>query len=122
MYGEGVVNINTANVPVLVSLGMDKGLAGKIVRFRAGSGLKRDGEASEGIFTEDSSIADFLNNTSTFTRDEIARFQQVAPLLGVKSDNFKGRVIGSFVDGREMATIVFVYDRKERLMKFWREA
>jgi general secretion pathway protein K len=120
VYGDGVVNINTASVPVLVALGMDEAVAEKIVHFRAASSSPQEGAAPEGIFTEDISIADFLTQAGSFSADEVAQTQRLL-LLGVKSDNFRGHVIGSSAGGRETSRIVFVYDRKERRIKFWRE-
>lgn len=120
VYGEGAVNINTASLPVLVSLGMEDSLAERILKFRAGSGSKQDGETPEGVFTDASPITDLLNKTESLSGDEIAQMQSVLPLLGVRSNNFKGTIEGSYRGGKT-EKIVFVYDRKERIVKSWRE-
>ena len=48
--------------------------------------------------------------------------EAVAAMLGVKSDNFRGVIKGS-LSAREhrSETITFVYDRADKLIKYWRE-
>lgn len=121
VYGEGVVNVNTADVPVLVSLGLDKELAEKVVRFRDVPSSRKDDEIPEGVFTDDVSIADLLSKTESLSRDEIVQIQRVLPLLGVRSNNFKGNVLGFYLREGRAEKIVFVYDRKEQILKSWRE-
>ncbi len=120
VYGEGAVNVNTASIPVLVSLGMDAALAEKVIKFRAVSSSKKDDEIPEGVFTDASLITDLLNKTESLSGGEIAQMQRVLPLLSVKSNNFKGNVVGSYRGGKT-ERIVFVYDRNEKIMKSWRE-
>lgn len=121
VYGDGAVNVNTASIPVLVSLGMDEALAEKIIHFRAGSSPKKNGEIPENVFTDDSPITDLLNQTGHLSGDEIAQMQRVVPLLGVRSNNFRGEILGSYMSGGKTEKIVFVYDRKEQIVKSWRE-
>jgi len=121
VYGDGAVNVNTASIPVLVSLGMDEPLAEKIVKFCAGARTKEDSETPEGIFTDVASITDLLIKAESLSGDEIAQMQRIGPLMGVKSDHFKGNVTGSSASGGKEEKVVFVYDRKERIVKSWRE-
>jgi general secretion pathway protein K len=121
VHGEGAVNVNTAGIPVLVSLGMDEELAEKVVRFRTVPGSKKEGEILQGIFTDVASIADLLSKTESLSGDDIAQIQRAVPQLGVRSDNFKGHILGSYVREGRTEEIVFVYDRKEHLLKSWSE-
>ncbi len=121
IYGEGTVNVNTASIPALVSLGLDEALAAKIVHFRDGAGLEKDGEAPEGVFTNDASIVDLLSKAEHLSGSEIAQVQRVAPLLGVKSNNFRGNITGAYALGGKTEKIAFVYDRTEQVVKYWRE-
>lgn len=121
VYGEGAVNVNTAGVPVLVSLGLDKDLAEKVIHFRDVPSSRKDDEIPKGVFTDDVSIADLLSKTESLSRDEIVQIQRVLPLLGVRSNNFKGNVLGFYLREGRAEKIVFVYDRKEQILKSWRE-
>jgi len=121
IYGEGAVNVNTASVPVLVSLGIDKTLAEKIIKFRSESRPKKEGAVPESVFTDASLIPGLLNKAEPLSGDEAAQLQRIIPLLDVLSDNFKGHVTGSYVHEGRSEQIVFVYDRKERILKSWRE-
>ena len=122
VYGEGAVNINTASVPVLVSLGLDEVLAEKVAHFRDAPSSNKDGEVPEGVFTDASAITDLLNKAEPLSGDEAVQIQRVLPLLGVRSDNFRGIIAGSSARGGRTEKIEFVYDRKERIVKSWREA
>ncbi|MFH0986379.1 MAG: general secretion pathway protein GspK [Candidatus Omnitrophota bacterium] len=121
IYGDGVVNVNTASVPVLVSLGMDETVAEKVLHFRARPSSKKEGEVPEGVFTDESLIADLLGAAEHLSGDEIAQVQRVAPLLGVRSNNFSGHIVGSYVHAGKTEKVSFVYDRKEQIVKSWRE-
>jgi DNA uptake protein ComE-like DNA-binding protein len=121
VYGEGSVNVNTAGVPVLESLGMDEALARKVVNFRTGSSSAKEGEIPENVFPEAASIAALLEKTGALSGDEIAQIQRATALLGVRSDNFRGRITGFYVREGKTEKIEFVYDRKEKIVKFWRE-
>jgi general secretion pathway protein K len=121
VYGEGSVNVNTAGVPVLVSLGMEEALAERIVNFRAGASPAKEGETPSNVFTDDASVATVLATAGQLSGDEIAQLQRVTPFLGVRSNNFRGRVIGSYMPGGRTETISFVYDRQEKTVKYWRE-
>jgi general secretion pathway protein K len=121
IYGEGAVNVNTASVPVLVSLGLDEALAEKILHFRAGPSSEKEGEVPLGVFTDESLIADQLGTAERLSGDEMAQVQRVVPLLGVRSNNFSGQIVGSYGNTGKTEKVSFVYDRKEQLVKSWRE-
>ena len=121
VYGDGAVNVNTAGIPVLVTLGMAEELAEKVIHFRTVPSSKKGDEVPEGIFTDVASIVDLLSKTESLSGDEIAQLQRIVPMLGVRSDNFKGHILGSYAQEGRKEEIVFVYDRKEQILKSWRE-
>ncbi|MDD5225733.1 MAG: type II secretion system protein GspK [Candidatus Omnitrophica bacterium] len=121
LYGDGAVNVNTASVPVLMSLGLDEALAEKVVHFRSGSSPVKGDDIPENVFADAGSIAGLLDKAEHLSGEEIALIQSVVPLLGVRSNNFRGYIVGSFGPGGKTEKIVFVYDRQEKIVKYWRE-
>ena len=118
VYTEGAVNINTADEVVLQSLGMDKELVEKIIRFRQ----EGDEEGSK-VFQDVEEIAALLSGTEELSAGEIAQLTQVfaAGLFSVLSDNFKGRSSGKITNAPHSVKIDFVFDRVKRRMLYWRE-
>ncbi len=121
IYGTGTVNINTAGSMVLVALGMDKSLADKIVAFRGQQSSGDNKDASGNIFTEASQVTEALNKSVGLSGNEISQLSRAAGMLGVESDNFRGTTLGSLGREDRSRKITFVYDRKDRLIKYWRE-
>ena len=62
-----------------------------------------------------------MNKAGAISGADAGELTRAASTLGVKSDNFRGVIKGSL--GREgtAATITFVYDRADKLIKYWRE-
>jgi type II secretory pathway component PulK len=122
IYGDGTVNVNTAGVMTLAALGMDVSLAEKIVAFRdEKSSEEKEGVASSGVFTDASQITDALNKTQGLSGDEIGQLARAAATLGVKSNNFRGTSAGSLGRGNRSKKITFIYDREDKIIKYWRE-
>ena len=120
IYGSGTVNINTAGARVLIALGLGEEAAAQIINFRESASSKGAGEVPDNVFTDASAIATVLNKAgaSAGGAGELAR---ASAMLGVKSDNFRGVIKGFW--GRESRSqdITFVYDRVDKLIKYWRE-
>ena len=125
VFGEGTVNINTASDKVLMALGMGSALATKLVNFRAsGESIAREGESPSGIFMDVASIESLLGQTTSISPEEIVQLQLALPYLGVTSNCFGGRSIGlknTGVPAGRSEQIEFVYDRKDHIVKLWRE-
>jgi len=121
VYGEGFVNINTARGLTLQALGMTEELVEKVMRFRSGSG----GEESDGhpnVFENAGSIADTLNNEENLSNGEIALINKIFSfgLLSVRSDNFMGQTFGQVGNKDDAVSITFVFDRKGKVIEYWR--
>ena len=121
VYGDGKVNLNTADILVLQSLGMRNSLAEKVITFREGD----DGK----IGTEDDNALDsiggagaLLSSQVGLSVEEIDEFNAIVEsgFVGVQSNNFRGISFGALQD-QEMSThIVFVVNRDEQI-RYWRQ-
>lgn len=119
IYGNGTVNVNTADARVLEVLGLTKEASESIVSFRSGRNSKKEGEIPDNVFTNVSAIAGVLNKAGA--SDGGASLISASAMLGVKSDNFRGTVKGSLGSSGRSETITFVYDRNDKIIKYWRE-
>lgn len=119
IYGDGMVNINTAGARALKALGLSEEAAEEIIKFRSEQNSKKEDEAPSNVFTDASAIAEVLKKADVGDQD--ATITRAAAVLGVKSDNFRGVVKGSIIHGGKSETITFVYDRNDKIIKYWRE-
>ena len=112
VYGEGAVNINTADGLILQSLGMTEELAGKIISFR-----------DDNVFEDVKTITSVLSEIEDLSGGEITRLNRIfaAGQFCVRSDNFKGESSGSIKKSSEAIRITFIFDRNERRIRYWRE-
>jgi len=121
VYGQGAVNINTADKLVLESLGMSDALTEKIIHFRNG---EDDIEATkdDNVFTNVSSIVDDLRKVEDLSQEEINQLSSAigSGLISVASDNFAGRTTGKLKNRSALASIIFVFGRDKKI-KSWRE-
>ena len=121
IYGDGTVNVNTAGVMTLAALGMDTSLAEKIIAFREQQSSEEGENASGNVFTDASQITDALNKAQGLSGDEIGQLTRAAATLGVKSNNFRGVAAGSLSRQDRSEKIAFIYDRADKMIKYWRE-
>ena len=121
VYSEGSVNINTAESLTLQALGMTEELVEKVMRFRNGSDGEEPGEDAN-VFEDVGSIADTLNAVEELSNSEIAQINKIFSfgLLSVRSDNFMGQSLGQIGNKDDAVSIVFVFDRKGKVIKYWR--
>ncbi len=120
VFGSGQVNINTADELVLQGLGMGEELAKKVVLFRKG-GDGESGSEDDNFFEDGESITATLSGGRTLSPEEQEEFEVAAAFLGVRSDNFRGEVVGGFKDREGVARITFVIHRDEKI-RYWRES
>jgi type II secretory pathway component PulK len=76
VFGPGTVNINTASAKVLKALGLDDGLADKVLDYRCGE----DGIASNGddrVFDIVSSIVARLSQVESLSASEVAQLSNI---------------------------------------------
>ncbi|MFH1381053.1 MAG: hypothetical protein ABIH57_02650 [Candidatus Omnitrophota bacterium] len=121
VYSEGFVNINTAPGLTLQALGMTEELVEKVMCFRNGQGGEEPGEYAN-VFEDVGSIADTLNAVEELSNGEIAQINKIFSfgLLSVRSDNFMGQSLGQIGNKGDAVSIVFVFDREGKVVKYWR--
>ena len=125
VFGDGLININTASAVVLESLALAvmrearyapvaASLAQRIVRFRADGHvfISRDGESMRSTFY---SVQDVPN-------EEQQCFERMRGRLSVASTHFRG-ITYVLLDGASSATPVqeFVFDNRHKRFVYWRE-
>ncbi len=135
IYGNGAVNVNTADELVLRSLGMSEELAGKIAAFRARDTDKlKEAEASgaavQNYFDDASKIAALLAKKGSISDEESGKISSLtgSGLLSVKSDNFGGMAVDKTAgktagssSSSASAKITFIFDRKNDILRYWSE-
>lgn len=123
IYGDGTVNINTADSEVLQIIGIDKDVAEKIINMRGKSGAEQGSDTQAGGLTDADSIMEAINNEGGFSGGGVLGLQGAigAGLLGSESYNFRGYASGRLAGKTRSVIIEFVYDRSGKTIKYWRE-
>ncbi|MFC1807842.1 general secretion pathway protein GspK [Candidatus Omnitrophota bacterium] len=123
VYGEGQVNMNTAEPIVMQSLGLDSDLCERIVSFRKG-GYSQGDEEFDNIFNDPGSIASTLSVAIELSNEEAAQINKAFSfgLFAVASNHFKGHAIGQLSNKDNYVSITFIYDRRNSMLKHWRES
>lgn len=97
IYGDGLVNINTADITVLRAVGFTEDLTYKIIRFRQGAD-ETLGTTDDGIFSDASKISEGLNYFEPLLPDEQEIINQKQALLKVSSQYYTAHVEASISD------------------------
>ena len=121
VYGEGAININTAQKFALLSLGFSDRVSDKIIAFRNGDdGLA--GTSDDNYFSTVDQIPVILYTSQKLTRDDLVQVINIIGqgLICVRSNNFRGSSIGKIKTSADTLQVDFVFDRKKQI-KSWRE-
>lgn len=121
IYGIGAVNINTADILVLRSLGISPDLAEKVIDFRKGADGK-EATADDNVFDNVSMIAETLTKSGSLSAEELAELKNILSTgaISVRSDNFMGRLTAN-IDGQNKRTgATFIFNRNKAI-RYWRE-
>jgi len=118
IYGEGKVNINTANAVVLFALGLDEDLASKIIAYRAGKD-KLTGTSDDNIFISAPAIVPMLSQEYSLSPSQVEQLSLVAGSLGVSSNYFLAKV-NARLNNRYILTASGVFKRNGKVL-YWRE-
>ncbi len=124
VYGGSRVNLNTADVIVLQSVGLRAGgsgakvaqsLARKILQFRERGGIFKTYLGA--------GLVEAMGEEARLTGDEHGLLNGMTPYVTVASDYFRGQVEGWMATGRisQPRRIEFVWGRKERKFEYWHE-
>lgn len=122
VYGNGLVNINTASVEVLMALGLEEEVAGKVVDMRSGPDRVDDTD-DDHIFYRTYDIAAEVNEV--FELKPVERTQidtlNALHLVGTDSEHYTIRSQGYLESGDEFKTIETVYNVREKIFLYWYE-
>lgn len=121
VYGNGRVNINTADALVLEGLGLSSDLVEKIIWYRSGND-GREGTEDDIAFEHPNDVITAVGSARGVAPEDAEYFEEIMEtgIIGVRSDNFRGSSVGRFHDGSQFAQIVFVVDRDDHI-RYWKE-
>ncbi|MFH1767804.1 MAG: hypothetical protein ABH858_01405 [Candidatus Omnitrophota bacterium] len=119
VFGDGKVNINTAPLEVIISLGMTGSLADKIVYFRCGPD-RIEGSWDDNYFTSLDTVIDDLSLSNDISDEDKENFNQAlsAGSLDVKSSTFTAICEGRLADSSLTGKIMCVFD-KQGNTRYW---
>ena len=121
VYGSGLVNVNTADKIVLMSLGLDEYTADNIILFRNGDDGK-PGTADDGIFE---SSFEIVSKLSAFCHLSSAQTDQLNTIsqqnLTTKSDNFMIKCVANLEGRKNQTNATCVVNRSGKIM-YWRQS
>jgi type II secretory pathway component PulK len=122
VYGNGTVNINTAPVEVLESLGLSKQLARKIVLFRAGDD-KIQGTADDRLEQETYRYEQTVAVALPLTEEEKNQLKELlySGLVSVNSTCVSIHAEGQLNHRHKGMTLECVYELKGRIL-YWKES
>ena len=122
VYGDGLVNVNTAGVTVLRALGFGEDLSYRIVRYRKGYD-EILGTGDDGVFTDVSTIAGKLASVEVLLPEEEKIIGAKNSLLTAASRYYNAQVSAD-ISGQAVYRVSAVLDKKsaegEQVIK-WQE-
>ena len=121
VYGRGQVNINTADLLVLQSLGMSQVLAGKVIEYRSGND-GQEGTEDDNPFESPGEVIAKVSSVRGLLPEEKETLEALMEeeRIGVRSQNFHGYAVGQFYDLSNAVGIEFIINRDRRI-RYWRE-
>lgn len=121
VYGNGQVNLNLAEVPVLVSLGIPRDLGEKIVRLRRGQdGIEATGD--DMVFNSPGQVLDAMIAGGDLSEEDIELLRQTLNWNAFKtsSDYYRMRSVARLDHSRETKEIVCVIEKGQKIV-YWKE-
>ena len=122
VYGEGKVNVNTAQKSVLISLGLDELLANKILLLRRGA----DGEEATGddyIFRRPDDLAGELSGSIGLEDSEREQLKQLSAQnkLIIDSRFYRIESMAALREARQRGSVICVFNSATHRIEYWRE-
>lgn len=117
VFGDGSVNINTAEKDILSAIGMGAALAEKVVGYRQGPD-GREATLDDNAFEDLGSVSEKLNLSENET--ELINSLTASHLIAVDSRNFKVISRGSVISGKMLSEIICIINR-DGVIKYWRQ-
>ena len=122
IYGDGRVNINTASRKVLAALGLDDGVADKVLRARRGAD-NAEATADDHVFARTFDVAAETSKAAALEPREVRQIDALnaAGLLTTESGvwSFVSRVLSS--DGGCKRTLLCVFSAFDSRIVYWYE-
>ncbi|MCK5012452.1 MAG: general secretion pathway protein GspK [Candidatus Omnitrophica bacterium] len=121
IYGEGKVNINTAQKEVLLALGLNGRFVENILSFRKGADMIA-GTGDDDIFLQSATIVPRLSQVFDLSPSDMSALSNLVAegKFSTKSENFMIRSVGQLNHKKGRTTIVAVAERTGQI-KYWRE-
>lgn len=117
VFGNGAVNINTANKEILQALGMTGNLANKIINYRLDHGETPIG-GEDMAFENLQEIGEKIELTTE--EQEITNSLTASGMITTSSNSFKAVCGGALNGGKISSEIVCVFDRTGAV-EYWRQ-
>ena len=119
VYGDGLVNVNTASTAVLSALGLNTAIIDKILSYRYGKDEVL-GTDDDNTFDNQADIIPRLSQFSSLSESELARLSQVVGRLIVRSGYFTLRVTARLNNRPTGLNVVAVVQRSGKIV-YWHE-
>ncbi|MCX5666935.1 MAG: type II secretion system protein GspK, partial [Candidatus Omnitrophica bacterium] len=120
IYGNGMVNVNTASRVVLIASGLTPLMADKVINFRYGPDGKI-GTPDDGIFMSQGSIVPVLSQCYNMGASEIDSLSAVVlQHLGVQSGNFIVNSAANFKNSKKVLRVASIVSSDFKIL-YWRE-
>jgi general secretion pathway protein K len=122
IYGDGLVNVNTAPLTVLMALGLEEPLAQKLIAARAGQD-EVEASADDHVFINPYDVTRDLQNLIKLEKEEVVQvdFLNASALIGTSSYYYRINAIGRLGDQRQPLRIDCVYNSRNNIIEYWRE-
>ena len=119
IYGNGNLNINTATREVLLALGLNEYLVGKIIDFRVGEDAI-EATFDDNIFVAPSAITADLSQFTSLSPSEIADLSNLVAsgMLATRSDHFRAEIQAQL--GKSKLQLIGVFNREGKIIS-WQE-
>lgn len=122
VYGDGLININTVSKPVLMALGLDEGVANKIMAVRRGPDAV-EGTNDDHIFERTYDIAAEVQRHYKLKPNEIAQidYLNIQSLLATTSFFYSFVSLAEMPETGAQRRVFCVFDLTTNGIKYWHE-
>lgn len=122
VYGDGMININTASAVVLRAIGFEQELIEKIMQVRKGPD-EREATDDDHIFQRTYDIAAEVNRVEKLKKHEVEQidYANIQQMLTTNSFFYSIHSVGRLSGNRDVRTIDCVFDITNNMIKFWHE-
>ena len=122
IYGDGLVNINTASEEVLFALGLEDPVIEKFLAARGGL----DGEEAtmdDHVFLAAYDVASEVQSLVSLDKEEVIQlsFLNGAGKIKTTSDYYLIQSFGQLDEGKEKLRIDCIYNARDNIIEYWNE-